>query len=42
MGAPLAREEAQGHLEGPPMVAGPSLQAGHVGLAAEQAEEDQG
>ncbi len=24
------------------MIAGPALQAGHVGLAAEQAEEDQG
>ena len=28
-------------LEGPPMIAGPALQAGHVGLAAEQAEEDE-
>ena len=37
----LLAGEAQGPLEGPPMVLGPSLQAGHVGLAAEQAEEGQ-
>jgi hypothetical protein len=38
----LRAGEAQGVFEDPPMVGGPPLEAGEVGLAAEQAEERQG